>query len=480
MNKINKEYFWLLYLAAISVLGILLLTGHLDIPSVRRNSAEVTNIDEGTSVIAYDRQETTVEEAGEETVGGVEEETENADVNVLDNFETEEDSLEARYNQLEKEITEKENLLAEYQEQIALEEESKYAILKEYGEQMQGVSYRYRSMVNYTVNNFSAQADIGGTQNIERVKKADYAIGELSKYTPWGITINLFSSMAMDSRDQEYSIMVKANNALGTGMQNVIVDTKASVEEFEGRLNFFETLTEDSDRTNFSGYTEERLRTIWENQYLIKYALNGHEIDLEPYAVEVRKKLYILGAATQVLKDYYDTLLMGSSFKTQNQNQLQAQYDEIMKVIDPEGTGEISAMVTPGELGKYLIPLIDAGMSAADAYTATETYSPNATRTFSYSSSGRIYYHYKSSLTLISNDRNSRGSVAIYYAGERMPVYVDGYYFYHGTLLNGGDNADGTGLYNAAIEMTSARGSRTKLEQTLQNLADESRKLELQ
>lgn len=304
MNKIVKDYFWLLYLTVISVLGILLLTGHMTIPSVRRTSAEVTNIDEGTSVLTDNRQETIVEETDEKMVDGMVEETENTDVNMPDDVETEENLLETRYDQLEREITEKENLLAEYQEQIALEEATKYAILKEYGEQMQGVSYQYRSMINYTVNNFEAQADIGGTQNIEKVKQADYAIGELSKYTPWGITINLFSSMAMDSRDQEYNIMVKANNSLGTGMQNVIVDTKASVEEFESRLNFFETLTEDSDRTNFSGYTEERLRTIWENQYLIKYALNGQEIDLEPYAVEVRKKLYILGAATQVLKDY--------------------------------------------------------------------------------------------------------------------------------------------------------------------------------
>ncbi|MCH5258411.1 MAG: hypothetical protein J1F18_01600 [Lachnospiraceae bacterium] len=445
MKKINKEYFWLAYLVAISVVGILLLTDRM--PKFNLNKDDRT--DKGSE--RQEVLETETEGIASEAVAPKE------SVSAERNETEEERSLKEEYNELVKQIEEKEKQLEECRTQLEAEEKTKFAILHKYGEQMQGIRAKYQPLINYNVKNFEAQYDVGGSREIQDTNQGFYAIGELSKYTPWGIWVNMFTSMALDNSNANYDVMVSANNAFGTGMQAIIVDTRAEVEQFNAKLDFYETLTAESGNADFSRYTDEKLRMIWENQYLMEYALNGEDVNIEPYANEVYKKLYIMGATTKILEDYYQTLLTDCDSKTSSINRLENQYLEIMEVVDTDKTGEIANMVSDSELEKYMTPLINAGMKASQGYAGLGASSQLVDSTFKYTIYGRTYWHYKESITMVNGDR-----VHIYYAGNK-PVYVNGYYFYNGRILNGDDSVDAETLYNEAMWMASA--SHEKKEQ---------------
>ncbi len=444
MRKINKEYFWLCYLILVSVLGILLLTGRMQIPSVGMPPAEK---------MQEQKPET------ENLQKAAEQEEENAEENQT---VVETNPLAEEYGALLEETEEKERLLTECQKQIAAEEEKKFAILHKYEAQMEGIRAEYLPLVNYSVKNFEAKYDTGGSKVVQDVNQINYAIGELSKYTPWGITMNMFTSMAIDNSNADYAAMVNANAALGTGMQKVIVDTRAETEKFTVKLDFYEMLTLDSQSDDYNRYTDDKIRTMWENQYLMEYALKGQNVDMEPYAVEVQKKLYIMGAATKTLENYYSTLLTDCDSKTRSINQLEEQYQEIMNIVDPDGTGEIADMVQPEELEKYIAPLVRAGMEAANGYARLESSSPLVDSTWKYTTHGRLYWHYKAGLTMVNCD-----DVHIYYAGGK-PVYVNGYYFYNGRLLNGNGNEDASVLYDEAVWME--KNSHAKKEECVVHL----------
>lgn len=451
MKKMNKEYFWLGYLVFISVLGILLLTGNLPFASVRRQSAE--KIQEKTET-----EEVSETKEFPETGNGQEtEETEKPRTEA----ETEVNPLEEEYQELLKQIEEKEATLSACQEQIAAQEEMKFAILHKYREQMEGIQEAYRPLINYHVNNFEAKYDTGGSEEVQNVNQINYAIGELSKYTPWGITANLFTSMAIDSSNADYEAMVNANAEFGTGMQKIIVGTKAVTEKFAAKLDFYEMLTADSENAGYGQYTDEKIRDIWENQYLMEYALQGNDVDMEPYAMEARKQLYIMGAATRMLENFYQTLLTDCDSKTRSINKLEEQYQEIMDIVDPDKNGEIAALIQPEEMEPYIWPLIKAGMRATNGYAALGSASPLVDGRFTYTRYGRVYWYYREGLEmelmLASGD-----DVSIYYAGGK-PVYVNGYIFYNGMLLNGNGTEDAEALYEEAIWM--GRGNTAKKEE---------------
>lgn len=354
---------------------------------------------------------------------------------------------EAEYQAILEQIEEKEAMLSACQQQIAAQEEVKFAILHKYREQMEGIQEEYRPLINYHVKNFEAKYDTGGSEEVQDVNQINYAIGELSKYTPWKFTANLFTSMAIDRSNADYEAMVNANAAFGTGMQTIIVDTKAVTDKFAAKLDFYEMLVADSENAGYGQYTEEKIREIWENQYLMEYALHGNDVDMEPYALEVRKQLYIMGAATRTLEDFYKTLLTDCDSKTRSIDQLEEQYQEIMDIIDPDENGQIAALVQPEEMEKYISPLIVAGMRASNGYAALGSASPLVDARFTYTTYGRVYWFYKEGLMMASGD-----DVHIYYAGDK-PVFVNGYIFYNGTLLNGDGTEDAKALYEEAIWM---------------------------
>lgn len=435
MKKRNKDFLWLVYTVLISFVGILFLTGKMPLP-------------------------------GKITVHESAEEVENMEDAVAEKAEIEEkDPLSEEYYQLEGQIEELEKTLEESQEKLAREEETKFAALHEYGKQITEIKEKYRPLMNYNVKNFEAQYDTGGSKEIQDTNQIIYGIGELSKFTPWGITINMFSSMALDNSKADYEVMVDANNAFGTGMQTIIVDTKAEMEKFTARMDFYEKLTEDSENESFARFTEERVSTIWENQYLMKDMLNGSKAELEPYAEEVYKKLYIMGVATLTLKDFYRTLLTDCDSKSNSINKLQNQYEEIMEVIDPDGTGQIEEMVTEEELMHYLKPLIDAGRSASNGYAGLGSSSPLVNSTWEYTRMGTVYWHFKEDITMVNSDM-----IHIYYAGGK-PVYVNGYYFYNGRLLNGNGSEDAEVLYDEAVWMiTGYHSDKRVIESHMQNI----------
>lgn len=439
MKKINKDFLWLAYAILISFLGILFLTGHIPMP-VKMISTEPVEKAERLKDIGIVTENNGIEGKN---------------------------PLEVEYYELTNQIEELEKTLEECQTKLAREEEVKFANLHEYGKQVEKIKEKYQPLMNYNVKNFEAQYDTGGSKEIQDTNQAIYAIGELSKYTPWGITVNLFSSMALDNSAANYEAMVNANNAFGTGMQTIIVDTRAEMEKFVARMDFYEKLTEDSDNDSFTRFTEERLRTIWENQYLMKYTLNGKETGLELYADEVCKKLYIMGAATLTLEDHYKTLLTDCDSKSNSLNKLENQYKEIMEVVNYDGEGRIEEMVTTEELMHYLAPLINAGRQAANGYAQLSTASPLVDSTFKYTKMGRVYWHFKEEITMFNND-----TVHIYYAGGK-PTYVNGYYFYAGQLLNGDGSEDAEILYNEAMWLKSGyRFDKRDCEYHMQKVMD--------
>lgn len=434
MKKMNKEYFWLGYLVFISAMGILLLTGHMPFTTVLGQYADNTQ-----------------EKTGIEQLPETEDEQE--DDKISDNQKddkTEVDPLKEEYQTLLEEIEKKEALVAECQEQLAAEEEKKFTILQKYKAQMEGIRQEYSSLINYAVKNFEANYDTDGSDDIQDINQFNYALGELSKYTPWGITVNLFTSMAIENSNSDYEAMVNANEAFGTGMQKIIVDTGAKIDEFSAKLDFYEMLTTDNVNPDYGSYTDEKIREIWENQYLMEYALKGNDVDIEPYALEVRKQLYILGAAINTLKDFYSTLLTDGNSKTNSINNLENQYQEIMALVDPDGNGKVAALVESKELDKYISPLIYAGMDAYNGYAKLGGASPLIDIRFTYTHQGRIYCYYKILDKAFGLMFVSGSDVYVYYADEK-PVYVNGYCFYNGKLLNGNGSEDAETLYEEAL-----------------------------
>ncbi len=444
MKKSNKEFFWVVYAVLVSFLGFLFLTGHIKVPAKAPAKASV---------------KIALPEPVEETESP-------EDIAVEDSQTEEENPLEEEYNELANRNEELEKTLGECQAKLATEEETKLAIIHEYGKQMKEIKEKYQPLINYNVKNFEAQYDTGGSKEIQDTNQIVYGIGELSKYTPWGITINMFSSMALDNSKAEYEVMVDANSAFGTGMQTTIVDTKAEMEKFIARMDFYEKLLEDSENDSYASFTDERLKKIWENQYLMKYLLDDQALELEPYADEVCKKLYIMGAATLTLKDYYETLLTDCDSKTNSLNKLESQYEEIMEVIDCVGVDRIEEMVTKEDLMYYLSPLIRAGAQAENEYT-TLVASPLVDSTFKYTRMGRAYWYFKEEITIFHSD-----TVQIYYAAGK-PTYINGYYFYNGQILNGDGSEEAAILYNEAIWLiTGYHDDKRECERHMQNLMD--------
>lgn len=439
----NKLILWFLYLIVISLSASFLWKTFL-LETESSNQSEENRQDTQMEILP---QETAVE-----------------DLNKMD-------ALKEEYNLLVSDIQEKEGLLQDCREQISIEETNKYAMMSGYVDQMQSIDAEYQPLLNYTVNNFKTVDDIGAMETVRGVKQFQYAVGELAKYTPWGIAVNLFTSMSLDNMDKEYDVIANANSKLSTGIGDIIIDAKASVEAFENRLAIYESLVEDGEPDGYYNCSHERLREVWENQYLLNYSLSDQPINLERYAEEVQKKLYILGQALQLVHDFYSTALISGSNKSVNLAQIQERYEEISNTINQSGSTDIATAVSSDELGQYLIPLIDACISAIHSYVGAEYYSPNQDAFLSDTSYGRIEYHYRDHKLMCISPVTDRVKVHIYYAGGE-PIYINGYYCFHGKVLNGEDIVNGVNICEEAAGLGLSRGNRAAIESHLRGLSN--------
>ncbi len=403
---------------------------------------------------------------GVETIPEADKESESPD---SESRKTSEGSPKEQYEALEKRISQLEENIPAYQEELSALMNSKFTVMDKYEEQLNAVKDQYAALRAFNVKNFEAQYDVDGSRIIEDNKKINHAIGELSQYTPWRITLGLFSSMAMEDGNQDYAAMVSANDAFGTGMQTITVDTKAEIEKFNAQITFYEGLIETRETGEYlSGWgMHSGLQQACENQYLLEHVLNGEEINLDSYAKEVQKKLYIMGQEVGLIRDFYATLLTDGNHKSVSMNKLSSQYQEIMAAADPDGTGEIAGAVTAEELAGYVIPLIDAGRQAENTMSNVGAASPLVDRKYYYSMQGKEHWFEKSGRVM-----KFEGVGGVYYANGK-PVYVGGLYFCNGILLNGDENVDAEKVYEAAKYLT---GSQSGMQQNMEIIENELRK----
>lgn len=425
MKKINKDCIWLVYFVTISALGILFLTGHIfQHPPAKTISNEPSETDVNTDTT-------------DEDMGLIITENTTEDIAIPVN------PLVEEYNILIEQINELELSLSESKQQLGQLRAEKFSVLNKYKEQFNNIRDNYNSLIYYNVKNFNVRYDTGGGSVIRDQNQELNAIGEISKYTPWGLVTNMFTSMSIDNNNRDYEIVVEANNSFGNGMQPIIVDTRAEIENFTSRLEFFEKMTSSDIVWNQSLLAEDKLGEMWETQYLLEYALQGKDLEqaLQPYIDEVYKKFYILATATKALEDFYSTLWTDCGNKTNVLNELENQYSELMDLIDPDKTGEIANKVSAEELGNYLIPLIESGRKAYHSYAdLCRSASPLVRSYFEIMPYGRTYWYYREdngSRIMFTDDPY----LHIYFANGK-PVYVNGHYIYNGLLLNGEGDED--------------------------------------
>ncbi len=325
--------------------------------------------------------------------------------------------------------------------------------MEAYRQQTQQATAAYEKLLEYSVMDFKAQYDEAGVNKIQENNKINNAIREITgKYVPrtYAWTINMFASMNLDDNNWYYNGIAAINQKFETAYQQAAVDTRDAVDTLKARLKVYEGLSESTDD----------LEQEFKNQYLFGYILNGGEIDLSAEWAAVERQMYILSAQIRLITDIYQTLLMSSNAKTQYIEEMNAQYHEIMEIIDPEGTGEAASRVTDEELLYYLKDMIDAAKSSLammEGYQAEPL--GNVKSSYIYTDKGKTYLHRVNGQ--VSHVRV--GGLEIYYAGNQ-PIYVDGYYCYRGRVLNPGETTDDAALTAEANWMKGVLGSRTEFE----------------
>lgn len=266
----------------------------------------------------------------------------------------------------------------------------------------------------------------------------------------------MFTAMNISDNDWYYNGIAKINKNFETAYQQTAVDSRDAVNAMKAKLKVYEDLAAPT----------YQIEDDYVNQYLLGFILNGREIDLSAEWETVERQLYILSAQVQLVTDIYRTLLLSSNAKTEYINGMTAQYNEIMEIIDPEGTGEAALKVTDEELMLYLKDMIDAAMSSLvmmESYRAKPL--GNVNSNFKYFSQGKVYvYRINGQVSHVTiGGAHSSGLLDIYYAAGQ-PIYIEGYYCYHGRVLNPEETTDTATLVEEAIWMKGALNDRTAFE----------------
>ena len=336
---------------------------------------------------------------------------------------------EARYEILSARLEELKGKIEEAQNRVDNVPEM-FASLERYRNQMGEVNGRCDRILDYSVKNFEAAYDDLGIEKMRQLNTINNAVGEIAKWTPYGVVINLFSSMNIAGSDAYYSSMTSANEAFAKAYQRVVLETREALASLEVVLDFYNELTEETEDAG----------TEYDHLNLLRYLLDDGDIDISQSEREVKELLYLLAAETDAMSKIYGAIYTDNSAA----NTYKAQYEEIMAVIDPQGTGEAAALVTTEKLAEYLLPVVQAGVGAIRNVEGIVD-APNQDNKFVdvYRSNGvpggKIWCQFIN-LDLV-HVTHQDSWIDIYYSGGE-PLCIDGYYFYNRIALNGGENVD--------------------------------------
>ncbi len=302
-------------------------------------------------------------------------------------------------------------------------------LLEEYRQQAEEVSVAYEGILAYSVQNFEAVYDEQGISNIQDINSKNHAIGEIAKYTPYGIVLNLLTSTTIANNDAYYSSMQTANEAFGNAYQAAVLKARDALSALEVRIDFYEELVAEY----------EDIGDEYTNMCLLKYMLGDGRIDVEQYGQEVKKDLYILALQADAMDKIYGILYSDASAA----NSYAAQYKELMGILDPAGTGEIAALVSNEERIETLLPILEAGVSAIGTMEHNPTPNMENKSIMVYrddnTPGGRIDCCFLSNQ--LAHVQHKDRWIDIYYS-KGAPLFINGYFVYDGILLNGAENAD--------------------------------------
>lgn len=332
------------------------------------------------------------------------------------------DILTVRLEELESAISEMESL-AERSPDVA-------AGLEEYRLQVEEINAQYERILEYSVQNFESKYDDSGIEKIQEINSKNHAIGEIAKYTPYGIVINLLTASTIADNDIYYESMQTANEAFSKAYQNAALEARNAVAALEARTDFYEELVADSAEPE----------NEYENMYLLQYMLGDGKIDIEQYGQEVKKDLYMLAMQIDAMGRVYGSLYIDQSAA----NAYAEQYRELMNILDPERTGEVALLVSDEEYAETLQPVLEAGVSAITALQNSPHPNVDNKMMMLYrddnTPGGKMRYclcAYR-----LIHVYHSNNWVDIYYYSDGEPLYIDGRYVYNGLILNGTEDMD--------------------------------------
>lgn len=354
MSKKNgKTLIWKAYLVISILLFVLLL---FKLPS----AVQVWRIDERpTDNVSEPIVAQESEEADEQTGQMTEEQAEKPEqkkVETAINYE----------EQLEELNKENEELRAR-----ALECHEQLDSLHSYTEKADELQTKYQRLSEYVVVGYRQQYDTAANDKIQQMNKANYAVGELSKRTPWGIWVNGLASMAIDGNDSYYDRVTYMNKIMANGIQDVTVSAENSFEQLNTRIKILKELTQEEDSVSKQ----------FLNQAYLNYIFDEGGLELEPYVLDSEKKLYIVQEQLRYTYLLYNVLFMDSSDKKVYLQGIDQQYQEISEIFEELGV-DPSQLVSTEELAEYMIPIMQAGTQAIDAMEENGDYVPGADSRF--------------------------------------------------------------------------------------------------
>lgn len=367
-----------------------------------------------------------------------------------------------RYEILLSQLEELEEALKEVQQRLDNVPQAANDLAK-YRNQMTELNGECSNILSYSVKNFQAAYDDEGIEQMRKINSINNTIGEIAKWTPYGVVINLISSMNIAGSDVYYSNMASTNEAFARAYQRAVLEAIESLSTLEVMLDFYNGLVEES----------EDAVTEYNHLNLLRYLLDDGDIDISQYEREVKKSLYLLAVQTDAMGKIYRALYTdGSAADT-----YRIQYEEIMAVIDPQGTGGMTELLTAEELAEYLQPILESGVVAIRNVEGIVD-APNRKRTYTpvYRSNGvpggKIWCLFIGDELVHVKHEDSW--IDIYYsAGE--PLCINGYYVYDGVILNGGEATDSDTACQEAVWVwenvwNNAQGFRTQCSARVGNM----------
>lgn len=332
----------------------------------------------------------------------------------------------------------------------ALECHEALTALHNYSEEAEKLKEKYQRISEYVVVGYEQQYDSAANDKIQQMNKVNYAVGELSKRTPWGIWVNGLASMAIDGNDDYFDRITYMNRIMSNGIQEVTVSAENSFEQLSTRIKILEDLTQE----------EKSISKQFLNQAYLDYIFTEGDLGLEQYVLDSEKKLYIVQQELWYTYLLYNVLFMDSTDKTLYLNGIEKQYKEINEIFDELGI-DPKQLVTTEELAEYIIPIMQAGTQAIVAMEEEGNYIPGADSRFVDMWDGewktRVWYkgRFVNDTTafcthICTQSRSSMDRQYDLYYASGVPFYINGFYFLDGILLNDDGNVDEEELLECA------------------------------